>query len=121
MFDAEGKGVASDAIAALDWVLSNATANGIRVVNMSLGKAVEESNTTDPLVLAVEQVWDAGIVVVVSAGNYGRDGNMTISSPGNSRKVITVGSLTDKGTGNDFQTTSSRRSPQWDRRSAITY
>ncbi|MBT8443014.1 MAG: S8 family serine peptidase [Gammaproteobacteria bacterium] len=102
VFDAAGRGVASDAIAALDWVLSNAAANGIRVVNMSLGKGIEESNTIDPLVLAVEQVWDAGVVVVVSAGNYGRDGNMTITSPGNSRKVITVGSLTDSGTGNDF-------------------
>ena len=52
--------------------------------------------------LAVDQLWDAGFVVVVSAGNYGRDGNFTITSPGNSRKVITVGSLTDSGTGSDF-------------------
>ena len=51
---------------------------------------------------AVEAVWDAGIVVVCSAGNYGRDGRGTITSPGNSRKVITVGSLTDSGTGDNF-------------------
>ena len=35
-------------------------------------------------------LWDAGLVVVVSAGNYGpKDG--TIAIPGSSRKVITVG------------------------------
>ena len=34
--------------------------NNIRVVNMSLGKGIEESAATDPLVQAVEMVWDAG-------------------------------------------------------------
>ncbi|MCH7664936.1 MAG: S8 family serine peptidase [Acidobacteria bacterium] len=68
---------------------------------MSLGKAIETPQAYDPLVVAVEQVWDAGIVVVCSAGNYGRSGHFTITSPGNSRKVITVGSLTDSGTGGD--------------------
>ena len=69
----------------------------------------------DPLVQAVEAVWDAGIVVVASAGNYGRDGHFTITSPGNSRKVITVGSLTDNETGtdlsDDFVSTYSSRGP----------
>jgi len=102
VLDREGKGVTSDVIAGLDWVLTNGATNKIRVVNLSLGKAVEESNTTDPLILAVEQVWDAGYVVVASAGNYGLFGNFTITSPGNSRKIITVGSLTDAGTGTDF-------------------
>ena len=38
----------------------------------------------------VEELWDAGLVVVVSAGNRGPEAG-TISAPGNSRKVITVG------------------------------
>ena len=91
-----------DVIAALDWILVNGASHGIQVVNLSLGKAVEESVVYDPLVKAAEAVWDAGFVVVASAGNYGRDGHFTITSPGNSRKVITVGSLTDNGTGDDF-------------------
>ena len=37
------------------------------------------------------RLWDAGVVVVCSAGNSGRHGHGTISSPCNSRKVITVG------------------------------
>ena len=69
---------------------------------MSLGKSVEESAASDPLVLATEDVWDAGLTVVCSAGNYGRDGHFTITSPGNSRKVITVGSVTDSGTNSDY-------------------
>ena len=81
---------------------SNAAANGIRVVNMSLGKALEESADTDPLVQAVEAVWDAGVVVVVSAGNFGTAGHFTVTSPANSPKVITVGSVTDSGTGDDY-------------------
>jgi serine protease AprX len=102
VLDGEGRGVASDAIAALDWLLSYGRYFDIKVVNLSIGKGVEESYATDPLVLAVERVWDAGMVVVVSAGNFGNDGNMTVTSPANSRKVITVGSLTDSGTGYDF-------------------
>jgi len=34
-------------------------------------------------VLAAEAVWDAGVVPVTSAGNYGDKGNFTILSPGN--------------------------------------
>ena len=103
VLDGTGQGQVSDVIAALDWILVNGANTNIRVVNLSLGKGIEESNTTDPLVLAVEQVWDAGYVVVASAGNHGLHGNFTITSPGNSRKIITVGSLTDAGTGTDFR------------------
>jgi hypothetical protein len=102
VLDSRGRGTVADLIAGLDWVRTNAAANNIKVVNMSLGTGVAESNATDPLVLAAERVWDAGIVVVASAGNYGEFGNMTITSPGNSRKIITVGSLTDAGTGTNY-------------------
>ena len=87
--------MASDLLSALDWVVENAATYNIRVVNMSLGMGPEQEAALDPLVQAVETVWDAGIVVVCSAGNYGRDGNFTITVPGTSPKVITVGSLTD--------------------------
>ena len=102
VLDANGGGSMSDVMAALDWLLEYGSYFDIRVVNLSLGKGISESNTTDPLVLAVEALWDAGMVVVVAAGNDGNAGSMTITSPGNSRKVITVGSLTDNGTGTDY-------------------
>ncbi len=102
VLDGNGSGSMSDVMAALDWLLVYGSYFEIRVVNLSLGKGISESNTTDPLVIAVEKLWDAGIVVVVAAGNDGFAGPMTVTSPGNSRKVITVGSLTDQGTGKDY-------------------
>jgi serine protease AprX len=56
-----------------------------------------QSYKTDPLDQAVEAAWKAGIVVVVAAGNDGRDnshghqGYGTITAPGNDPYVITVG------------------------------
>ncbi|MDH3784722.1 MAG: S8 family serine peptidase, partial [Acidobacteriota bacterium] len=93
VLDRSGAGYASDVIAGIDWVLEHKDTYNIRVANFSLGHSVRESIDTDPLVAAVEQLWDAGVVVVCSAGNNGRDGYFTITSPGNSPKVITVGSL----------------------------
>ena len=46
------------------------------------------------LIEAVERAWDAGLVVVVAAGNMGPE-PMSITVPGNSRKVITVGASDD--------------------------
>lgn len=102
VLDKDGGGSMSDVMAALDWLLIYGSYFDIRVVNLSLGKGISESNETDPLVIAVEKLWDAGMVVVVAAGNDGHHGDMTITSPGNSRKVITVGSLTDNATGTDY-------------------
>ena len=44
--------------------------------------------------------WEAGIVVVASAGNTGPD-PMSIGVPGNIPYVITVGALTDSYTPED--------------------
>ncbi|MEO0952693.1 MAG: S8 family serine peptidase, partial [Pseudomonadota bacterium] len=54
VLDGEGRGVTSDVMAGLDWILANAAQEKIRVVNLSLGKAVTESAATDPLVAAAE-------------------------------------------------------------------
>ena len=48
----------------------------------------------DPLNQAVMALWEAGIVVVASAGNRGPDA-MTIGVPGNVPYVITVGAMSD--------------------------
>jgi hypothetical protein len=65
---------------------------------------VLSSQATDPLCQAVEQAWNAGIVVVVAAGNEGRNnsagtnGYGTITSPGNDPLAITVGAMNTVGT-----------------------
>jgi serine protease AprX len=81
-------------ISGLQWAVDHASADNIRVLNISLGFQPFESTVLNPLDQAVEAVWDAGITVVTSAGNAGpSDG--TILSPGDDPMVITVGALDD--------------------------
>jgi serine protease AprX len=98
-----GTGYTSDVLAGIDWAIANRQKYGIRVINLSLGHPVAESYKTDPLCIAVERAVKAGIVVVVSAGNYGLTATGQkvlggITSPGNAPSVITVGALDTKGT-----------------------
>ncbi|MBZ2183982.1 MAG: S8 family serine peptidase, partial [Bryobacter sp.] len=94
-----GESSDSVVIAAISRAIALKTAHNIRVINLSLGRPVVQSYKTDPLCLAVEAAWNAGIVVVVAAGNEGRDysqgtnGYGTIRSPGNDPFVITVGAM----------------------------
>jgi serine protease AprX len=97
VLDQNGAGTDSQVIAAIQRAIQLQAQYNIRVINLSLGRPVYESYTVDPLDQAVEQAWAAGIVVVVAAGNDGRDNSMgtngfaTIGSPGNDPAVITVG------------------------------
>ncbi len=87
----------TDIVSGLEWVLKNKNKYQIRVVNISLNSTVAESYHTSPLDAAVEILWFNGIVVVVSAGNYGSG---AIYPPANDPFVITVGATDDQGTGN---------------------
>jgi serine protease AprX len=104
VLDQNGAGTDSQVIAAIQQAIALKSLFNIRVINLSLGRPVWESYTTDPLCQAVEQAWKAGIVVVVAAGNYGRDNNAgtngygTITAPGNDPYVITVGAMNTKST-----------------------
>jgi serine protease AprX len=98
-----GMGLTSDVIAGIDWAIANKGRYGIRVITLALGHPVFEPAATDPLVRATERAVAAGIVVVASAGNYGRTTTGApvlggITSPGNSPAVITVGALETHGT-----------------------
>lgn len=92
-----GEGSASDILAALDWVNKNREKYNIKVVSMSLGAQSSGRRTYDPLVSAVNKLWDNGLVVVAAAGNEGPSMH-TIGSPGVSDKIITVGCSDDKNT-----------------------
>ena len=103
VLDAEGKGNASHVIAALDWIIANKAVHNIRVVNMSLGTPASQTYKTDPLCLAARRAVNAGIVVVASAGNNGKDATGakrygSINSPGIEPSVITVGATNSYGT-----------------------
>ena len=116
---ANGTGWTSDVIAGIEWVIQNRDKYKIRAINLSLGHPVTEPSTTDPLCIAVAKATAAGIVVIASAGNAGKDANGTpilggISSPGNSPHAITVGAINTKGTvarSDDIMATYSSRGP----------
>jgi serine protease AprX len=97
VLDKDGQGYTSDVLEAIDFAIENRDKLGIDVINLSLGHPILESATTDPLVQAVERASKAGIVVVASAGNVGRDratdkvAYAGITSPGNAPSAITVG------------------------------
>ena len=90
----------STVIAALQWVVANRARFNIRIVNLSWGTDAGQSYGVDPLDLAVERAWAAGLVVVVSAGNGGppTPAAGTVTKPAEDPFVITVGAVDDKGT-----------------------
>ena len=106
VLDQNGNGKDSTVIAAIEKAIALKSKYNIRVINLSLGRPVYEKSSLDPLCLAVESAWKSGIVVVVAAGNDGRDnskktdGYGTITAPGNDPYVITVGAMKPMGTAN---------------------
>ncbi|MBA6304843.1 S8 family peptidase [Colwellia sp. MB02u-14] len=96
-FDAEGKATYADVIRGIDWALQVKDQINLRVLNMSFSGPVRSFYWEDPLNQAVMKAWQAGIVVVASAGNSGPD-PMTIGVPGNVPYIITVGAMTDNYT-----------------------
>ena len=95
VLDHRGDGNISDVLAGLQWIIDNRKRYNIRVVNISVGTSAKDTlDENSLLVQGVNAVWDSGIIVVVAAGNNG-PGPMSISTPGISRKVITVGSSDD--------------------------
>jgi serine protease AprX len=98
---ADGSVDLSQVIAAIDWIVQNKTANGrnIRVINISYATDASVEYKSDPLSHAVENAWNAGIVVVASGGN---DGTVVarLGNPALSPFVIAVGAANvDKVTG----------------------
>ncbi len=104
VLDKTGQGTDSAVIEAIEAAISLQKKYNIRVINLSLGRPIWESYQLDPLCQAAEAAWKAGIVVVVSTGNQGRneslnaEGYGTIEAPGNDSYVITVGAINTKHT-----------------------
>lgn len=94
--DLEGNGKLTSVVNAIDWLIENMERLSIQIVNISMGSTMKmKKGETTLLVNAVERLWDAGMVVCVAAGNSG-PGFGTITIPGISPKVITVGYISDR-------------------------
>jgi minor extracellular serine protease Vpr len=83
-----GSAFSHDIIAALE----DGVADGMHVMNMSLGGMVQGPH--DTLAEAVDATVDAGLVVAVAAGNAG-PGDSTIDSPGSAAGALTAGASTN--------------------------
>jgi hypothetical protein len=70
--------------------IDDAVADGMDVLNLSLGTEYAEQPSSDPEVQALEQASAAGVIVVAAAGNNGPD-PQTVGSPGDAPSVIAVG------------------------------
>jgi subtilisin len=101
VLDNTGSGSDSDVISGLEWVHENASlvTPAIKVINMSLGRWASANDSA--MHTAIQSVVDAGITVVVAAGN---DASAEVSQmvPAGFPEVIAVASTTAKaGTSNN--------------------
>jgi subtilisin family serine protease len=70
--------------------IDDAVADGMDVINLSLGTDLASSPDEDLEVQAIERAARAGVIVVVAAGNNGGDPN-TIAAPATAPSAIAVG------------------------------
>ena len=95
VLEKDGGGDTDRVLRGLEWVLKNRERYKIRILNFSIGflpgaRGEEQRQIIDLL----EQLWDENVAGVTAAGNNGpRQGSITV--PGISRKVITVGASDD--------------------------
>ena len=95
ILDKNGNGSTQKAIQALEWIERNHKKYDVRILNFSMGYLSNANpNLQKVLIDKLENLWDEGVIVVTAAGNNGPKEN-SITVPGVSRKVITVGSSDD--------------------------
>ncbi len=80
-------------VQAIEWCIRKKKRYNLRVINISLGMDGKGSFRESLINHAAEEAVQAGINVVVAAGN---DSHAGITPPGNSPSVITVGGLDDR-------------------------
>lgn len=95
VLDEKGNGSTEIAMRALEWIRKQQDKYDIRLLNFSVGY-LPGVNMGDQqkLLESVDELWDNGIAVVTAAGNNGPRAR-TVTVPGISRKVITVGASDD--------------------------
>ena len=95
VLDQFGMGKTGDSLRALEWIKRNHKKYDIKILNFSVGYLPDSKLTEKQKILdVIYELWDLGIVVVAAAGNYG-PGSFSVTVPGISRKIITVGSYDD--------------------------
>lgn len=99
ILDQNGNGRTKDALKALQWILEHHREYNVQILNFSMGY-IPNANVVlqQQLMDILDKLWDEGVIVVTAAGNNGPKEN-TITVPGISRKVITVGVFDESESG----------------------
>ncbi|MFK3938838.1 S8 family peptidase [Alkalihalobacillus sp. NPDC078783] len=97
VLDRTGSGTIETIIQGVDWCMKYNQKNPnrpIHVISLSIGTHATKYRTVkdDPIVKIVDEAWRSGITVITAAGNDGPE-PFTISSPGVSEQIITVGAI----------------------------
>lgn len=98
-FNTEDEANVLDVIEGIQWAVNHRKRYNLKVLNLSISTSAELPYNIDPLNRALTAAWNAGLVVVVSAGNNGPTAG-SITAPGNNPWLISVGAA-------DFQDTKS--------------
>lgn len=96
VLDRMGNGDTKKVVKALGWLIQNKEKYNVRILNISVGMLTSAKEEEQKILIdAVENVWNAGIVVVAAAGNNGPlRGSVTV--PGLCPSIVTVGSSDDE-------------------------
>lgn len=101
ILDKNGNGTTEKALKALDWIQNNHKKWNIKLLNFSMGYLPNtRAFMQNRLIEKLEELWEEGVTIVTAAGNNGPKEN-SITVPGVSRKVITVGSCDDNEMGKE--------------------
>lgn len=97
--DKNGNCTLSNMTKAVNWVCRNKNLYNIKILNLSFGSNYDyDFPESTAMLKAIEAAWSLGITVVAAAGNSGpHKGSITF--PGTSKKIITVGSSDTPGSG----------------------
>lgn len=90
ILDEYGKGSRQSVREALIWVEEHREEYSLRIVNFSLGSDSRNSGNQEEILSMVDRMVEIGLIVIAAAGNLG-PWRGSVTAPGSSKKVITVG------------------------------
>ncbi len=112
VLDEKGNGRTPDVLRAIEWVSDHRKIYNIRLLNFSVGfLARADRREQEELLCAIDRLWDDDVMVITAAGNNGPRAH-SVTVPGISRRVVTVGASDDaSGMAADLQRGYSGKGP----------
>lgn len=90
ILDEQGRGSRQSIKEALNWVEAYREEYHLRILNFSLGSDSKNGSGQEEILRMVDRMVELGLIVIAAAGNLG-PWRGSVTAPGSSKKVITVG------------------------------